>query len=254
MTNPRIDLQEGHVGRKSGATGGPGEMAYNDAMGDLIKAKLIALSTKPLDIHIWGADFPTGLKGDVFLALHADASTNTGARGFSVGYHGTNRAFATAIEKEYAAATKLPFRGYNYTTNESHYYGFGHGVWGGEALIEFGFRTNPQDRAYMDSHKDFIAEIVARAILKFLNIPIAADVYKQPTKPTGVEPMPTEPKPGIFTDTGGHWLETSGDLKYLKDHGIVGGYADGSLRPNNQPTRAEMFALAARIMRALGVK
>ena len=244
MNTPRIDLQEGHKGRVKGATGAPGEMAYNDYMGDAIKAKLLALSTKPLDIHIHPAEFPGGIKGNVFLALHCDGSSNANTRGFSIGYPGTNKALATAIEHEYAAATKLPFKGYNYTVNESKYYGFGHGMWDGEALIEFGFRSNKADREYMDTHKDFIAETVARAILRFLSIPVKTPAPKKEDKPMATEYQ-------RFSDVPkSHWAFDA--IEMVAKAGIMIGSPNSAFQPDRPVTRAQVAVIAARLLEKKG--
>ncbi len=43
---------------------------------------------------------------------------------------------------------------------------------------------------------------------------------------------------GCFPDTNGHWAETF--ICWLKNNGITGGYPDGTYRPENSVTRAEM--------------
>ena len=43
---------------------------------------------------------------------------------------------------------------------------------------------------------------------------------------------------GCFPDTNGHWAEEF--ICWLKDKGITSGYPDGTYRPENQVTRAEM--------------
>jgi len=43
---------------------------------------------------------------------------------------------------------------------------------------------------------------------------------------------------GCFPDTNGHWAETF--ICWLSDNGIAGGYPDGTFRPENGVTRAEL--------------
>lgn len=43
---------------------------------------------------------------------------------------------------------------------------------------------------------------------------------------------------GCFSDTNGHWAETF--ICWLKDNGVSTGYVDGTYRPENYITRAEM--------------
>lgn len=50
---------------------------------------------------------------------------------------------------------------------------------------------------------------------------------------------------GCFTDTNGNWAETY--ICWLKDNGISNGYVDGTYRPNNYITRAEIAVFLQRI-------
>jgi hypothetical protein len=53
----------------------------------------------------------------------------------------------------------------------------------------------------------------------------------------GLSPL-TPSGPGPFPDIVGHWAE--GFILQLESQGITGGYPDGTYRPENQVTRAEM--------------
>lgn len=46
---------------------------------------------------------------------------------------------------------------------------------------------------------------------------------------------------GCFPDTNGHWAETF--ICWMADNGIVGGYPDGTFRPGNAVTRAELSVI-----------
>jgi S-layer homology domain len=46
---------------------------------------------------------------------------------------------------------------------------------------------------------------------------------------------------GCFPDTNGHWAETF--ICWLKDNSISGGYPDGTYKPENNVTRAEMAVM-----------
>jgi len=54
-------------------------------------------------------------------------------------------------------------------------------------------------------------------------------------------PPPAAP---TFTDTGGHWAVNW--IESAKAAGVIGGYPDGSYRPENQVTRAEMAVMIVR--------
>lgn len=49
-----------------------------------------------------------------------------------------------------------------------------------------------------------------------------------------------------FSDTKGHWAEKN--IAYLSEQGILGGYEDGSFKPDAYITRAETFALLSKYM------
>ena len=58
---------------------------------------------------------------------------------------------------------------------------------------------------------------------------------------------------GCFTDTNGHWAETF--ICWMEQFGVVGGYPDGTFRPENRVTRAEasvMMQNASSLTRAAG--
>lgn len=58
--------------------------------------------------------------------------------------------------------------------------------------------------------------------------------------------IPQSANTGELTDASGHWA--SGHMAALKDRGIVGGYADGSMKPNQQITRAEVVTILTRLL------
>ncbi|GGG65272.1 carboxypeptidase regulatory-like domain-containing protein [Paenibacillus radicis (ex Gao et al. 2016)] len=50
-----------------------------------------------------------------------------------------------------------------------------------------------------------------------------------------------------FEDTQGHWAASA--INTLKANGIIGGYKDGSFKPNNEITRAEMVAILSKVLK-----
>ena len=49
---------------------------------------------------------------------------------------------------------------------------------------------------------------------------------------------------GCFPDTNGHWAEEF--ICWMSDQGLVGGYPDGTFKPNNQVTRAELSVITSK--------
>lgn len=165
-------VQLGHCYRRTGATGTAGEQEFATRAGaacaDVLHGRggwqvrqILADTTKE------------AYRGDAFVAIHCDGSTNTGARGASVGYRTPEgQAFGQDWKRDYQARGWSGFRPDNYTAALSGYYGTGYAREVGNRraiIIECGFLTNPQDRAIL-LHPDSPYR-VARAIGDALGIP-----------------------------------------------------------------------------------
>ncbi|WP_161601426.1 carboxypeptidase regulatory-like domain-containing protein [Paenibacillus luteus] len=61
-------------------------------------------------------------------------------------------------------------------------------------------------------------------------------------KALGIETTATD----SFGDTKGHWASSA--ISALKSAGIIGGYEDGSFKPNHEITRAEMVTMLSKLM------
>ena len=161
-------LQAGHYGRTSGATGAfaDGRHVERDLMilvaraaRDLIDAVPGWSATIiPADADVSGSDPYRRYRGDAFVALHGDASGSARAAGGSVGYRTSDgRALAEAWKAAYrneVGAHIGAWRGDNYTTGLSGYYGHRRAVAVGNtraAVVEHGFLTNPAERRYLES-------------------------------------------------------------------------------------------------------
>jgi len=64
-----------------------------------------------------------------------------------------------------------------------------------------------------------------------------AEMAVFPLKSMGITPPPVNGS-HPFSDIAGHWAEAY--IEELNDQGITGGYPDGTYRPGNTVTRAEM--------------
>ncbi|WP_219835450.1 S-layer homology domain-containing protein [Paenibacillus sp. R14(2021)] len=61
-------------------------------------------------------------------------------------------------------------------------------------------------------------------------------------KGLGIEAKSTD----SFADVHGHWAEAA--IQALKSNGIIGGYAEGTFKPNNEISRAEIAAILSKVM------
>ena len=92
-----------------------------------------------------------------------------------------------------------------------------------EDLFDEGFTSGFPDGTYRPDNQVTRAEMAV-----FLKKAIHGSAYTSPT-PDGSHP---------FGDVAGHWAEAW--IEDLYDEGITSGYPDGTYRPENQVTRAEM--------------
>jgi hypothetical protein len=204
-------IQRGHVGRTKGATGGPGEQA----MARRNAAEIVAIA-KDLDgitPVVIDADEPTArYRGDVFVALHGDASGDPKASGASVGYRDdAGRRLGQRWKSLYAAAGwTRGFRGDNYTTNLSRYYGTGKAIAAGNRraiIVEHGFLTNPDERRLIESPKWVKAAAASVLVAAYPHLDLQRLLGSAQKPPTIDEPdviTSTEPSEGVITvgDTG----------------------------------------------------
>ena len=162
---PLLVVQRGHVPRTTGATGTAGEQATVTA----IAAEIQRLKPADWSLRVINADEPyNSYRGDAFIALHCDGGA-PGSRGASVGYKtAEGNALAQRWKAAYAAQG-FPggWRNDNYTTNLSGYYGFSRCLDVGNRaciVVEHGFLTNSQDKAWIQANITKCAAAVWTAV------------------------------------------------------------------------------------------
>ena len=185
-------VQRGHVGRKTGATGAPGEQQFAIEAAERVRHHVNAVGHA---VRIIDADEPAvRYRGDAFVAIHYDSSSNPSARGASVGYQTPEgKSFAAAWKRHYAAnGWTGGFRGDNYTHNLAGYYGVRRAVSVRNRMafiLEAGFHSNPGDAALLRSPAgpDRVGISVAAAVVDILGA----------TCPPGPQPPGLPAYPGV---------------------------------------------------------
>jgi len=121
--------------------------------------------------------------GDGCVFLHCD-SGGTSSTGYSIGFwedeHPGSGRLAAVLKDVYGKASGLRFIGYNITVGEWHYYGnrrFNHST--KCTLIECGFVSNPNERAFLQANAQKLGYAIADAYTQFFG---------------GAQPQP-EPEP-----------------------------------------------------------
>ena len=165
-------VQAGHVPRTRGATGSQGVLGSEQAF----TLKTATYIQKWLTLRGWTCEM-IGADDDipdstVFVAIHHDGSSNSKARGPSVGYpidppdaSGTpaSKAAAQVWKRVYGKAYPGPtFRPDNYTRGLRGYYAFRKSTARIKLCLEHGFGTNPEDARFMwsDAGQDAAVDAV----------------------------------------------------------------------------------------------
>lgn len=186
---PKVGLQVGHwkneelpdeLSRLIGNTGTSGG-GYTEVEVNLEIALIVAkhLEAEGIHVDILPATVPVDYWADVFVAIHADGSTDRSASGFKVAaprrdFTGKTQSLVTFLELAYEPATLLK-KDPNITRNMRGYYAFSwwrydHAVhpMTTAAIVETGFLTNAADRRIIADKPEVPAKAIAEGILNYL--------------------------------------------------------------------------------------
>ena len=187
----RIGLQVGHwrthelpdeLARLRTATGGSGggvrEVDLNLTVAQRTAEQLRA---RGYTVDVLPATVPPAYQADVFLAIHADAVTSPGPRGFKLArarasaLPATDDRLVAIMREEYGRATGLPWSP-AITRNMTGYYAFGstrlrHAIHPTTpaAILEMGYVTNPADRALMTGQTERVVQGIVRGLVRFVD-------------------------------------------------------------------------------------
>lgn len=258
---PVLVVQQGHVPRTRGATGGPYEQQVARAVGALIASMV----RPPWTVRLIDADEPTSrYAGDAFVSLHCDASSNPSVRGASVGYRTVQGAALAAAWKAAYAAAGWPgsFRRDNYTPALAGYYGTGQAVKARNpraVIVEQGFTTNPDERDWLLTPDGQRAS--ARAVLWAATGTDPAVVKGAVETPT---PPPSEEDDEMALTEGARgnavralqreliaWNASRGRTVHLNADGVYGPYTTREVRAYQQSANLPVTGKADGVTLAL---
>lgn len=186
---PKVGLQVGHwkndelpeelhrlTGRTGASGGGKSEWEVNLAIAQETKT---LLEDQGVEVDLLPATVPEKYWADVFVAIHADGSTDPATSGFKAAsprrdFSGKAYKLLSFIEETYQTATGL-LHDPNVTRNMRGYYAFAwwryeHAVhpMAASVIVETGFLTSPADRRLIVNHPERSAQGLAEGIVKFL--------------------------------------------------------------------------------------
>ena len=170
-------------------------------------------------------------KPDYAIDIHNNAG---GGDGFEIYHHykgGTGKTFAENIEKEVIKIGQNS-RGVKTRVNSSgiDYYGFIRSTVCPANIVECAFVDNAKDIKIIDTKAEqkAMGEAIAKGILKTFNIK-----YKEENN------MKFKDVPET------HWAYKA--IEELAEKGILNGYEDGTFKPDNPVTRAEIATIVSRL-------
>jgi hypothetical protein len=147
------------------------------------------------EAYVLPATVPPAYKADAFVAIHSDGHNNTRARGYKIATYYrdwvASNTLVREIEDEYGKQTGLP-KDWRITHNMRGYYAFNSGLYQHTisedtpgAIVEMGFLSNPEDRAFMINNRDLVARAIALGIARFLGARPAEGWPAPPPLPRG---------------------------------------------------------------------
>ena len=203
----RVGIQIGHLH----AAELPGELArlrtstgaYAAGIAELqinvvvARAAAALLEAEGVDVTLLPATIPPGFDADAFVAVHADGNNHTATRGYKVSppwrASPASRLLAAALHRHYGPATGLPEDLNGVTYNMRGYYAFSsyryrHAIADTTpaAILELGYVSNAEDRAFLRKNTAAAAQGLATGILAYLEQRDPFDRWKTlpPVEPT----------------------------------------------------------------------
>ena len=185
----RVGLQIGHLNaaqlpdelrRLRTSTGayadGTPEVEINQAVA---RAVADLLEAAGVDVVLLPATIPPGFDADAFVAIHADGINQPAVRGYKVSppwrASPSARLLVAALHDHYGQTTGLPVDLNGVTYNMRGYYAFSgyrycHAIADTTpaAILELGYLSNAQDRAFLRGRPEVAAQGIAAGVLAYL--------------------------------------------------------------------------------------
>lgn len=186
---PRVALQIGHLnnanvpeelenlrGNTGASAGGYTEVEVNQA---IVQKTAELLLAQGIQVDILPATVPPGYWADVFIAVHADGSTDPSVSGFKIASSwrdltGNAPLLVTLMEDHYQRHTGFA-KDPNITRNMRGYYAFAwwrydHSIhpMTTAAIVETGFLTNRADRKIIAEQPEIPARALSNGIVEYL--------------------------------------------------------------------------------------
>lgn len=275
-TVPLVVIDPGHGGRDPGTVGNGYQektlvlqtaLRLRDALRrcgfDVIMTR--ETDTLPLPSGTIGEDLTQRVRiannanADLYVSWHIDSATSADVNGVAVWIHPSVRGTRT---ETIAQRISNSIAGRSEQTNRGVYIGdFAvlRETTMDAVLVEAGFITNVAEvsRLATASFQSAQAEGAAQAICEIFGVTYipAAGTTPRPTTPTPTTPTPTTPVPTTpvpTTPAAEQWpLWAEGAIRQMIEWDVMVGYPDGTWRPDQNMTRAELASALLRFYKFL---
>lgn len=168
-------------------------------------------------------------KADFFLSIHVNAASNPEAHGVET-YHHPQASERARRLAEVLHRHLVPLFAADRGVRQANFHVLRETRMPA-VLVELGFITNPDDRARLalPSFRSQLAEALAAGLVDGLGLQVAGTV-------AGFADVPK-----------GHWAADA--IRWAVEAGIMRGFPDGTFRPDQPVTRAELAAVVSRLQR-----
>ncbi len=247
----RLCVQIGHVNGQPGAPYEeetlklivPHVVARLRAAGHLVTLTDGSLQYEPAEYQY---------KFDGALFCHCD-SWSVNSTGFSIGYweeaHPGSAQLAAVLRQHYGRASGLPFGGYNITmrppddepegdrklgVGEAHYYGNRRFVHSCKCcLIEFGFVSNPKERAFLQANTQKLGHAAADAYIQYFGGSVPPMREKEDAMFDQRPSLPNHSFLDCYRDRYDYYVVTRGKVDNLRFRFV--GHKGGDITTDPQP-------------------
>ncbi|MDN5347779.1 MAG: N-acetylmuramoyl-L-alanine amidase [Clostridia bacterium] len=231
----KIGLDPGHGGRDPGAVG-PGGLQEKEVTlavagylkEILVKAGFTVVVTRSGDQDVSLArrvEYLEAEKVELVLSLHLNSASTPEANYISsyiLAPGGRAEKAAALLQKRLVEATGWPDGG----VREANFYILRE-TSAPAVLVEMGFISNPEQEKALGQEvtQKLLAAALARGLAEFFGVELDA---------------------GNFPDIKGHWAE--GAIRRVIAAGLMGGYPDGTFRPDQYLKRAELAMVLVKLL------
>lgn len=243
MSNKLTHVDAGHGGKDPGTIYGNLKekdftLSISLKVAEFLKYNNVNVTlTRDRDVYI-GLNNQRTPNCDISVSIHVNSGGGEGLETWVSVFNKPeqSRKLGNSIQQNVLKLVSFKDRGLKTKTNSRNnadYFYMIRKAKGVPVLIECGFIDNVNDMKLLQKNIDKVAEGIARGICEYLGVDFK---MKEQSK--------------YFKDVNDHWATDIIDR--VNELGIMGGYPDGTFKPDKAPNRAELATALLNLYRKLG--